>query len=382
VVTNRWQSTALFLFLVSCSAGPRGTEGWVAPSQPGDAGDTGDGSLSDDAGNPDLPPGEDAETPVDPGPDGSVDPRPDGSIGPPPPSDFPLDAVQMRGTHNSYHSAPSLAFDDSHKYTHVPLDQQLGDQGVRVLELDLHQANTDDSIDVYHIVGIDSGTTCNDFEACLRTVRGWSEAHPRHVPVIVWVEVKDDTGGAQFENLDKVDEVLRAELGDRLLTPDQLQGDAPSLHDAIATRGWPTVDSLRGKFMFVVLSQDADIDSYSSGWSSLAGRAMFVRVNADRFTSSVAVFAKLGIGEPEVVKAAHDAKLMIATNVCGVNDSDEHCEAQRVSAIAQGFHMLKDDLPAPITGRNYFMALPEGKPVACNPVRAPEGCTPEALEQL
>jgi hypothetical protein len=44
--------------------------------------------------------------------------------------------------------------------------------------------------------------------------------------------------------------------------------------------------------------------------------------------------------------------------------------------------MLKDDLPAPIDGREYYMALPEGNPVACNPVRAPEACTAGELESL
>jgi hypothetical protein len=96
----------------------------------------------------------------------------------------------------------------------------------------------------------------------------------------------------------------------------------------------------------------------------------------------VAAFAKLGVGDADAIKAAHDNKMIVGTNVCGINDSDETCESNRVSAIASGIHLLQDDLPAPISGRNYFMALPKGKPVACNPVRAPLGCNAEALEKL
>jgi hypothetical protein len=351
-------------------------DGDVGDGDVGD-GDAGDGDIGDgDAGDGDIGDGG-----VVDGPDSGMSEDPD--AGPPAdPSTLTLDVVQMRGTHNSYHQMPTIAFDASHKYQHLPLDQQLQDQGVRVLELDLHNATTDDSIDVYHIFGIDPRTSCNDFEVCLRTIRGWSEAHPLHVPVIVWFEMKDDTGGPAFKNLDKVDEVLRQEMGDRLLTPDMVKGDAPSLHEAITTRGWPTLDSVRGKFLFIVLNNDEDIDQYTQGYSTLAGKAMFVRVNADRFTSPVATFAKLGVDEADTIRAGHEAKLILGTNVCGINEADEACEQKRVSAIAAGIHLLQDDLPAPISGRNYFMALPEGKPVACNPVRAPQGCTAEALEKL
>jgi hypothetical protein len=292
-----------------------------------------------------------------------------------------LDAVQMRGTHNSYHQEPAIAFDASHKYTHLPLDQQLENQGVRVFELDLHNANSDDSIDVYHIVGIDPRSTCPNFEDCLRTLRGWSDAHPTHVPIIVWVELKDDTGGAAFQNADKIDEVLRQELGDKLFTPDELQGSAASLHEAIAG-GWPSLDSVRGRIIFIMLNNDEDIDQYTQGYTTTAGKEMFPRVNADRFESPVAAFAKLDVADSDGVNKAHAARLIVGTNVCAVNTDDATCEQHRVSAIAAGFHLLQDDLPAPIAGRSYYMALPEGKPVACNPVRAPEGCTAEALEAL
>lgn len=314
---------------------------------------------------------------------GAGDGEPDGGLVPAPL--LTLDHVQMRGTHNSYHLKPPFVFHASHDYSHLPLDRQLDEQGVRVLELDLHRANTDDTIDVYHIkspVPIDDRTTCLNFEECLRTVRGWSDAHPAHVPVIVWVELKDDTGGPKFENLDRIEYDLRTELGERLLTPDDIQGDASSLHEAIVTRGWPTIDSVRGKFLFVILSQDSDIDMYTEGYTTTAGRLLFPRVHRDRFESPVAAFAKLDVGDVEGVQAAHAAKLMVATNVCSIDQNDQVCEGNRVQAISLGFHMLKDDLPAPVSGRNYFMALPDGMPVACNPVRAPAGCTAQALEAL
>src|SRR6185369_4704041 len=94
-----------------------------------------------------------------------------------------IEALQVIGTHNSYHKAPVVAFDASHKYTHLPLDQQF-DGGVRAIELDLHLASG--VFQVYHISVIDPNSTCPTFEACLGVVSTWSGAHPTHVPIFIW----------------------------------------------------------------------------------------------------------------------------------------------------------------------------------------------------
>ena len=39
---------------------------------------------------------------------------------------------------------------------------------------------------------IDYYTTCQTFRECLGLVRGWSEAHPLHAPLMIHVEAKDD----------------------------------------------------------------------------------------------------------------------------------------------------------------------------------------------
>ena len=50
--------------------------------------------------------------------------------------------------------------------------------------------------------------------------------------------------------------------------------------------------------------------------------------------------------------------------------------------MANGIHMLKDDFPAPIQGKTYWMDLVDGNPARCNPVTAPPECTSAALEDL
>jgi hypothetical protein len=44
--------------------------------------------------------------------------------------------------------------------------------------------------------------------------------------------------------------------------------------------------------------------------------------------------------------------------------------------------MLKDDFPAAVPNKAYWMDLPDGNPARCNPVTAPPDCNSVALEDL
>ena len=73
-------------------------------------------------------------------------------------SDVRINEITMRCTHNSYHRRPELLADSSHDYEHAPLDVQLGEQGVRAFELDVHAG---DGFPVFHIpFGVDELTNC------------------------------------------------------------------------------------------------------------------------------------------------------------------------------------------------------------------------------
>src|SRR5439155_5666446 len=124
-----------------------------------------------------------------------------------PPGPLTIESLQVIGTHNSYHRAPAIAFDASHKYTQLPLDQQLAG-GVRALELDLH-LRSDGGYDVYHINVIDPNTTCATFDECLGVVSTWSNAHPNQAPILIWLELKDDTGGKPIKDVVQIEAVIQ-----------------------------------------------------------------------------------------------------------------------------------------------------------------------------
>ncbi len=295
-----------------------------------------------------------------------------------------LEHMQVKGTHNSYHQKPLIPFDKSHDYSHVPLDQQLESQGVRAFELDIHKGLS--GFEVYHITVIDAVSSCETFGGCLGVIEAWSNAHPQHLPITVWLEIKDQTGGSAIGagDLDDLDDLVRGAFPeDKLLTPDDVQGAHASLRDALAGDGWPTIDSVRGQVMFVVLNvDDVHASNYTAGYTTLQGRAMFARVTPRQFDLPWAAIAKLGAGDAANIAAAHAARLLIATNVCGAGEADDTCFTTRGTAMTAGIHMLKDDFPAELANKAYWLDFPDGNPARCNPVTAPADCSSAALEDL
>jgi hypothetical protein len=290
-----------------------------------------------------------------------------------------IEALQVAGTHNSYHIAPAIAFDASHKYTQLPLDQQLAG-GVRALELDLH-LRADGVFDIYHISIIDPNSTCSTLEDCLGIVRTWSDAHPAHTPIFIWFELKDDTGGQPINDLIPVEAtILKVFPKEQLITAAWLRGAYASPRERILMAGWPTLEEARGKVMFSIITRDARTQQYAHDFTSLDDRLMFVNPTPDQYDLSWASITKVDdLLDAASIAKAHTAHLLIDANICAINMTDDECESRLMSGVSSGIHMLHDDLPFPIPGRTYSLKLPGGSP-GCNPVTAPPGCTPSLLE--
>lgn len=290
--------------------------------------------------------------------------------------------VQVKATHNSYHLEPLIPFDASHEYSHPPLDVQLEDYGVRAFELDLHRGTLDGEFLVYHIIIIDEETTCETFEDCLLTISDWSEQNPGHVPIMIWLELKDSTGGMPIDDLLLVDQaILDVFPPNRVLTPDFVRGDYDNVRAALEAEGWPTLGEVRGKVMFNVLNGGhPSVEAYTYGYTSLLGRMMFVG-QGDYELPYAAVDKINDPGSPKIAEA-HAADVLTASNVCGAGQPDGECFAELEAGKLSGTHALKDDFLAPVDGMRYFLDLPEGNPVRCNAATAPPECTAEAIEDL
>lgn len=339
--------------------------------------DTTDAGFVDPATHVDAtPPGDATDMPDGAAPIGSDSAPPvDGSLAGP----LTIEALQVAGTHNSYHIAPAVAFDASHKYTQLPLDQQLAG-GVRAFELDLHLRD-DGGFDIYHITLIDPNSTCATLQDCLGVVSTWSGAHPKHTPIFIWFELKDDTGGQPINDLVPIETaILKVFPKEQLITSAWLRGAYASPHERILKSGWPTLEEAQGKIMFSIITRDARTQQYAHDFTSLDDRLMFVNPTPAQYDMPWASITKVDdLLDSASIAGAHKAHLLVDANICAVNMKDDECQMRLTTGISAGVNMLHDDLPFPIAGRAYSLKLPGGSP-GCNPVTAPPGCKPSLLE--
>jgi hypothetical protein len=328
--------------------------------------------------------------------------------GPPP---VRLNQMQVIGSHNSYHVEPPpdvldfyLTIEPSAielAYTHAPLPVQFADQGVRQIELDIRTDPNGDlfrplgvtGFKVLHIEQIDEGSTCLTLIECLRLVRSWSDGHPLHMPIAVLLEIKDqpefigppDTLPMTPADYDKLDAEIRSVFPeDRLLTPDDVRGGAPSLEQAVLGQGWPAIDDVRGQVMFLL---DNKRDDYVAGHPSLDGRVAFTPSTPGQ---PDAAFVKrndpTGVNQAEIaalVEAGYVVRTRADLPVVTPLSGDA---TQREAALASGAQWVSTDYPVPGMaarwGSDYYAAIPGGNPARCNPVNAPPGCTSADVEDL
>ncbi|SDM46451.1 Phosphoinositide phospholipase C, Ca2+-dependent [Catalinimonas alkaloidigena] len=251
----------------------------------------------------------------------------------------PINQLQVIGSHNSYKQAiePALfkvleGYDREKMqglaYEHIPIPEQL-DRGLRNLEIDVYadtqggkyahpkgltMAPPDKPYDpeglmqqpgfkVFHVPDIDFRSSCLTLDLCLSQLKRWSDAHPNHTPVFITLEAKG--GGTSTGNpwgltvpeafteamFDELDRVLRQGLGEeKLMTPDDVRGRHKTLEQAVLKDGWPTLQSARGKFLFVLDDTGEKRAMYIKNHPSLKGRVLFV--NAEPGTPEAAILIR------------------------------------------------------------------------------------------
>lgn len=341
-----------------------------------------------------------------------------------------INQIQVIGSHNSYHAGltpgvTALINKTNPKavraleYSHPALNLQF-DNSVRQIELDIYADSkggryahlaADDAIakaglpadapydadhlmaqpgfKVMHVAGIDQRSNCTLFVDCLRLIRTWSAAHPRHVPLFILVEAKAEkphlAGTPDAEpftpaTFDALDAEIRSvfQTAERI-TPDDLRGTSETLPEAIHDHGWPTLESARGKVMFL-LDNRALTPVYTQGHPALRGRVLFT--NSAPATPESA-FIEQNDGSLAAIQALVKDGYLVRTR------TDEGTEAARTNdtsrreiALQSGAQMVSTDYPPGEKSQwtEYIVQLPNGLAARCNPVSAPKGCSDRALE--
>jgi hypothetical protein len=314
------------------------------------------------------------------------------------PEAYPLDdqlrtnEIQLLTTHNSYHQRAPVRvpgpLGDTLDYEHPPLDEQLEDQGVRGFELDV--VNKGDEFPVVHTPVVDAVSNCTPITECLRVVKTWSDQHPGHAPIFILIEPKDGLlergldptlGTFDAGALARFDETIRSVLTPRdLLTPDDVRGKSDTLHEAVRSRGWPTLDQARGKVVLILNNGSDARDAYLEGRPSLEGAPMFVTAEVD--APSAAVIKVDDPDEERIHRLVGDHFIVRTRADADTVEARANDTARRDLAIRSGAQIVSTDYPVPDPAINedYFVQLPGGKPGRCNPVKAPKDCRPVDVE--
>lgn len=329
-----------------------------------------------------------------------------------------LNEIQIIGSHNSYHvgispnemaslrkANPQAA--DALDYHHPPLQAQL-DAGVRQLEIDVfgdskgglfaHPAApglltkaglpTDPEFDptgimakpgfkVLHVQDLDYRSNCEPFVACLSIIRDWSRAHPNELPIFVLIENKDGKPRQDYmvtpekvttATFDALDAEIRSVFSPtEMITPDDVRGTHKTLEEAILNTGWPSLESARGKVIFL-LDQRRFTPLVTAGHPSLEGRAMFT--NSEPGTPDAA-FMEVNNATadpdriPSLVSKGYLVRTMTDPAPAAIHAGDTK---KRDAAMASGAQILSTDYPYNEKAASGYSVQFEHGNVRCNPV--------------
>jgi hypothetical protein len=306
------------------------------------------------------------------------------------------------------------------KYSHPPLATQL-DIGVRSLEIDINpdpkggvyadpvgyrmlkaQGVTDlspfDSTDldkpgfkVLHIPDIDFRSNCPTLRLCLKQLRAWSDAHPGHIPLFILIEAKIQDvpilpgathtvpfSPALFDDLDR--EFVEVMGRERIITPDDVRGDYPTLNAAIRAGHWPRLKDARGKVLFLIMTATGPSGAagYLQGHPSLKGRIAFLRSEPGEDHAAFLLLDNALVRHDDIMKYVREGYLVrtrsdIETYEAKVNDL-----TRATAAFSSGAQMVSTDFErAPNAyGTPYVIRLPGDQVARCNPVLRPQCPTP------
>jgi hypothetical protein len=233
-----------------------------------------------------------------------------------------LNQLQFVGTADSYKLAPSSQMlslismggkkdAEALNFGEPALAQQL-DAGARALEFDIAYdpqgglfkspagasmagelldpayvaAMSQPGFKVIHVLDIDFRSNCLTLKDCLTEVVTWSRTHPGHLPILIALHTNDSKtpmpgatrpmafDAEAFAQLDR--EISNLFTPEELITPDEVKGAYPTLHEAVRAGAWPSLKQARGKMIFMLDDSLQKTTLYAGPNQTLEGRPLFV----------------------------------------------------------------------------------------------------------
>jgi hypothetical protein len=339
-----------------------------------------------------------------------------------------LDEIQVLAAHNAYHlegdpkllavitdNLPELT--PTIEYSHPTLTEGL-ELGLRSFELDLFEdpdggrygapvaqsvlglepidpVMQEPGFKVFHIQEVDYRSTCLTFVACLTELEAWSEDNPDHLPIVIHLEVKDGvipdpldlsfvqpipTSAGTFS---AVEEEIHSVLDDeQLVTVADVQGDADTLRTAIEADGWPDVDDLRGRFVFVLDDHGAKRELYRNLYPDTLDRLIFVDAQPPEDDAAFTVLNDPVADGDRIRELVAKGYLVRTRTDADTVEARSGDTTRREAAFASGAQLVSTDYEVEDPRWPGFVTdLPGDGAARCNPVSAPADCTEEAVAE-
>ena len=151
-------------------------------------------------------------------------------------SSLTYNEIQQKNSHNSYERLEGV------------LDQMLYHH-LRGIEIDAHLGFLPGTFDVYHDAGyFQSYSSFNRLVDGVKLLQEFHEIVPNHQVVTIFMDLKGGLGGPDHtvEDYDAIISQLP------LYTPADAQGNASSIQEGIDLYGWPQIETMRGKFIWIL----------------------------------------------------------------------------------------------------------------------------------
>lgn len=277
----------------------------------------------------------------------------------------PFNEVRFLASHNSYKkNNPALgrlfvglgdSFDEakSMKYSNKTLTEQFKN-GIYSLELDVRFRKG--KFEVTHVPIVDNKSVVVDFKLALKEIKMFLDNEPNSFPISVILEIKDDynfldpfiksIGSKQINILQGI---INEIMDDKLITPNDLLKKEETLQASIDKNGWPLVNDLKGKAMFILHAgkhsdnhnKDTDIETATFFTSTYK--------NTLHDNSPFVIHNDLDV---DSIKALVDNNKMVRTRIGSTlkyNDQDVE------KAISSGAQILTTDFSAARSDINSYL---------------------------
>ncbi len=331
-----------------------------------------------------------------------------------------LNQIQLIGSHNSYKPGiePALwnilhTMDSARaaalQYGHISFTEQLN-LGLRNLEIDMvhdplggRYANPmglnlirqaggtplpfdtagdlkKPGLKVFHVQDVDFRSHHLLFVDCLKELKQWSKNHPGHLPVIITMNAKDgeEKGLSKLlpfthDALDSIDmEIKSVFSNDELITPDFIRGEASNLENAVLQKGWPTLDKVAGRFMFMLDETGAKLRDYKQGHPGLKGKLLFVNETAGSPEAALMIINN-PLADGEKIKALVQKGYMVRPRADANTIEARNNDYRMFNAAKEsGAQIITTDyyLPSQFFPSTYKIVFARGSYTRMNPVTA------------